>query len=99
LEFSEGKLMKKQLHIKVTGRVQGVCFRMYTCMEADRLGVVGWVRNCDDGSVELVAEGEPDAVDALAAWCRHGPPSARVNAVTAAEGQVSGRYNGFDVTD
>jgi len=91
--------MKKQLHIKVTGRVQGVCFRMYTCMEADRLGVVGWVRNCDDGSVELVAEGEPDAVDALAAWCRHGPPSARVNAVTAAEGQVSGRYNGFDVTD
>ena len=91
--------MKKQLHIKVTGRVQGVCFRMYTCMEANRLGVTGWVRNCDDGSVELVAEGESDAVDALAAWCRHGPPSARVNAVTATEGPAGGRYNGFDVTD
>jgi acylphosphatase len=91
--------MKKQLHIKVTGRVQGVCFRMYTCMEAARLGVAGWVRNCDDGSVELVAEGDPDAVDALAAWCHHGPPSARVNAVAVTEGPARSGYNGFDVRD
>jgi acylphosphatase len=72
---------------------------MYTCMEAARLGVAGWVRNCDDGSVELVAEGDKDAVDALAAWCHHGPPSARVNAVAVTEGPARGGYGGFDVRD
>ena len=69
--------------VVVTGRVQGVSFRMYAEREAERLGLTGWVRNEPDGSVALHAEGEPDAVDALVAWCRNGPSLARVENVDA----------------
>jgi acylphosphatase len=69
----------------VTGRVQGVSFRASTCSEARRLGVVGWVRNLPDGSVELEAEGDDDRVAALLAWCEHGPPGARVATVAITE--------------
>jgi acylphosphatase len=69
----------------VTGRVQGVSFRASTCSEARRLGVVGWVRNLPDGSVELEAEGDDDRVAALLAWCEHGPPGARVANVAITE--------------
>ncbi len=63
------------------GRVQGVWYRASTKDEADRLGVKGWVRNLDDGSVEAHAEGEATKVDALVAWMKQGPPLARVTAV------------------
>ena len=62
----------------VRGRVQGVSFRWYTVEEAERLGVSGWVRNLADGSVELEAQGTAEQLDALIAWCRKGPPAARV---------------------
>jgi acylphosphatase len=64
--------------IIVTGRVQGVGFRYATVEQANRLGIVGTVRNTPDGRVELVAEGPPSQVDALIAWCRRGPSGARV---------------------
>ncbi len=69
----------------VTGRVQGVSFRASTAHEARRLGVVGWVKNRDDGAVELEAEGPDDRVAALLAWCEHGPPAARVDRVAVDE--------------
>ena len=64
--------------VRVTGRVQGVFFRAWTRDEARSLGVSGWVRNCDDGSVEVHAEGEEAAVDELIRRTRHGPPHAKV---------------------
>jgi acylphosphatase len=67
--------------ILVTGLVQGVAFRAATTDEARRLGLHGWVRNRMDGSVAVEAEGERAAVEALAAWCRRGPPAARVDDV------------------
>lgn len=67
--------------VEVRGRVQGVFFRETTRREAARHGVTGWVRNRPDGTVEAVFEGAPGAVDALVAWTRHGPRSARVEAV------------------
>lgn len=67
--------------VEVRGRVQGVFFRETTRREAARHGVTGWVRNRPDGTVEAVFEGHPDAVDALVAWTRHGPRSARVEGV------------------
>jgi acylphosphatase len=66
----------------VTGRVQGVFYRDSCQQMARRLGVRGSVRNRGDGSVEVVAEGERDAVEQLLAWCRQGPPRAIVTGVT-----------------
>jgi len=66
----------------VRGRVQGVAFRAATMDEARRLGgLSGWVKNLPDRSVEVLAEGERAAVEALLAWCRHGPRAARVDDV------------------
>lgn len=70
-----------RLRLRIRGRVQGVWFREATRVEAERLGVRGWVRNLPDGSVEAVLEGDADAVRALEAWCHEGPPSARVTQV------------------
>lgn len=72
-------------HLTIRGRVQGVGFRAAMGAEADRLGIVGWVRDRADGSVEAVVQGPPDAVAALVTWARHGPPAARVTAVDVAE--------------
>jgi acylphosphatase len=58
-----------------------VGFRASAAREARRLGLLGWVRNEPDGSVAVVAQGEPAAADAFLDWLRRGPPSARVTAV------------------
>lgn len=68
-------------HVVISGRVQGVCFRAYTVDEASAAGVAGWVRNRSNGRVEAVFEGEKSAVEAMIAWCRKGPPAARVSNV------------------
>ena len=62
-----------------SGKVQGVWFRASTRHEALRLGLRGYARNLDDGRVEVLAVGDAGAIDALAAWLRHGPPRARVD--------------------
>ena len=81
-------------HLRIRGRVQGVGFRMYMLREAQRHGVAGWVRNRHDGSAEAVVHGEAGAVEAVIAWARHGPPSARVVDVDVNEGD--GDYTGFE---
>jgi acylphosphatase len=80
----------KAVSVRVTGRVQGVGFRWYAVEEAERLGVRGWIRNEPDESVAGHFEGSDDAVDALVAWCRHGPPHASVRHVAVTEARPSG---------
>jgi acylphosphatase len=70
-----------RMRIVVSGLVQGVGFRYATVREARRLGLVGWARNRSDGCVEILAEGEAVRVEELLAWCRSGPPAARVTEV------------------
>ena len=67
------------------GVVQGVSFRWFTRQEAERLGLVGWVRNERDGSVRLEVQGPERDVEELLAWVRHGPTHARVVAVDVSE--------------
>ena len=68
-------------HIKINGQVQGVFFRRSAKIKADELGIVGWVKNCDDGSVEVMAQAEKKQVDQFIKWCKKGPPFAKVEKV------------------
>ena len=82
--------MHRAVEAHVTGRVQGVSFRYYAEHQARRLGVAGWVRNEPDGSVAAHVEGGAQAVDAMVAWLRQGPPAARVDRVDVSETQLTG---------
>jgi acylphosphatase len=81
----------------VRGRVQGVGFRHAMSVAAASLGVTGWVRNRQDGSVEALVQGDPDAVERAIAWCRRGPPSARVTDVDVTDEPVGVALAGFDL--
>lgn len=82
---------------RVTGTVQGVFFRDATRTLARELGVTGRVRNLPDGGVEVLAEGEENAVRRLVAWCHDGPPRARVQHVDVEWGAATGEFNRFDI--
>jgi acylphosphatase len=90
--------MVRRVHAIVSGRVQGVAFRAATRHEARRLGLVGWVRNRDDGTVELEAEGADEPIAALMAWCEHGPPAARVTRVASSDVAAVGREASFEIS-
>jgi acylphosphatase len=85
------------LLLRIEGRVQGVGFRYALRREARRLGLVGWVRNRSDGSVEALARGTPEAIGSLAAWARRGPPGAGVTRVHSepATAELERDYPGF----
>lgn len=77
-------------HAVVSGRVQGVSFRQSTDDQAQRLELDGWVRNLDDGRVEVLFEGEAEAVQELAVWLERGPQLADVVNVTLSELPLQG---------
>lgn len=71
----------KTVHVIISGKVQGVCYRAWTVETATALGLNGWVRNRRDETVEAVFSGGDSAVDAMLADCKEGPPAARVRDV------------------
>jgi len=87
----------RRMQVRVTGEVQGVCFRMVACQQARQLQLTGLVRNCVDGSVEIVAEGEVWALGQLVAWCHQGPPMSEVTGVEEFYGDPTGEFSGFDI--
>lgn len=84
------------LGLRIHGRVQGVWFRDSVRRIATEHGVSGWAENLPDGSVEVVLEGEPDAVRAVAAFCREGPVHAQVDDVDERQVPVEG-VRGFEI--
>lgn len=86
-----------RLHARVHGLVQGVNFRYYTVRKAQALGLTGFVRNRWDGTVEVVAEGEREAVDQLLSWLHIGPPSAEVERVEFEWQKPLGEFRHFEV--
>lgn len=89
--------MRKRVHLWVSGRVQGVFFRAHTRDLARRLGLSGYVRNLPDGRVEIVAEGEEEALRKLAAFARQGPPLAQVTGVEERWEDPTGEFAGFSI--
>jgi acylphosphatase len=77
--MAEGTITIK---VRITGRVQGVWYRGWTVDQATSRGLSGWVRNRRDGSVEALFSGPATAVNEMVEACRHGPPAARVDAVS-----------------
>ncbi len=82
--------MTVRRRVQVEGRVQGVFFRDSCAREARALGVSGFVRNRGDGAVEAAFEGDAESVGRMVAWCRHGPPRARVTAVQVVDESPQG---------
>lgn len=86
-----------RLHIVIEGIVQGVFFRASTIEESSKLGLTGWVKNCSDGRVEAVFEGETDKIEQIVEWCKKGPPGAVVSNVETIWEQATGDYDSFTI--
>ena len=84
-------------HLIISGKVQGVYFRAETQRAALRLGVTGWVRNKNDGTVEADVEGDKKDVMALIDWCKGGSPLSRVDTVDVTWEDYRGASNTFEV--
>lgn len=85
-------------HAVISGRVQGVFFRMETQRAAEQYGVFGWVRNKADGTVEAVFEGDRKDVEAVIDWCKKGPPRSKVNRVDVSWKDYKGAFEDFAIT-
>jgi acylphosphatase len=88
---------QKRIRARVQGRVQRVAFREYTRRQAQGLGLMGWVRNCADGTVEVLAEGTMDKVDQLLSWLAIGSPLARVTKVEYIEEEPQNETGPFEI--
>jgi len=83
------------LHLRIVGAVQGVGYRAAMEDAAIEAGLSGWVRNRRDGTVEAFVQGDAPAVERIVAWCRRGPPAARVTSVEAEAVTVDASLTGF----
>jgi len=87
----------QRIHAAITGRVQGVGYRYYTRDAARSLGLTGWVRNRGDGSVELEAQGDAEALRRLSQWLEEGPPLGHVAKVCVDERPPVAAEVSFDI--
>jgi acylphosphatase len=88
----------ERLHAVIRGNVQGVGFRYFIQRRARQLGLQGWVRNNDDGSVELVAEGDKPQLEQLQMAAEEGPRMARVQRVETHWSSATGGLDDFELT-
>ena len=89
---------KMRVHVIISGKVQGVFFRMETQLAAEAHKVNGWVKNTPDGRVEAVFEGDSGQVGEMIQWCWKGSRMSRVEAVDTTEETYVGDLSGFSIT-
>ena len=90
-------MVQKRVHLFVTGRVQGVFFRQATRVIAIKNYVTGWIKNLDDGRVEIMIEGEDKSVDVVTKWCNLGPANSRVDELKTNQEEFLGEFDNFEV--
>ena len=95
-ETAVSETIPSAFYVLLRGRVQGVGFRYSAAREAHRLNIKGWVRNTDDGDVEVWAEGSPEKMDIFLSWLRRGPQLARVDSLKKEDTQPGG-YSDFSI--
>lgn len=84
-----------RVHLIVTGRVQGVAYRASTLRVAKQLGLSGWVKNCFNGNVEIMAEGSTDPIAKFIDWVKQGPKYAVVDNVSVEQSPARGEFTHF----
>lgn len=89
--------MSRHVNIVVSGRVQGVYFRAFTRRKAKQLGIVGKATNLADGRVEIIAQGDDEAIAQFITWCSKGPITARVDHVDVNELPVNDALHSFEI--
>lgn len=87
------------VRLKIFGRVQRVYFRKSSQVEAEKLGLVGWARNEDDGSVEILASGSEEKLKEFIKWCKDGPEMAKVEKVVEDWSEETSDLEGFEAID
>ena len=90
--------MKVAVNLIAKGRVQGVGFRWFVNQEAQKSGVLGYVRNLPDGNVEIAAEGDEEAVEDFMTQVKKGPGFSRVVDLLIEKKPYSGRFKSFNIT-
>lgn len=88
----------KQIHLTITGRVQGVFFRAFVKENAQKLGVNGWARNKNDGTVEVLMQGDAVKLKQLVDACKKGPDAASVETVQVDEQKIEEEFDEFEIT-
>ncbi len=89
--------MSKQIHILISGFVQGIGYRSFVRNQARKLGLVGWVRNLPDGRVEAVFEGKEENIKEMVKLCREGPPMTQVKNINTKWDEAIGEFSSFEV--
>jgi acylphosphatase len=84
-------------HITIKGRVQGVFFRRNAQQKADELNITGWVKNMEDDTVEIVAQGEENELQQFIEWCKEGPSKAIVENVEIKEKETDKSFRRFSI--
>jgi acylphosphatase len=90
-------MAKKRIHLFISGRVQGVAFRVEMKIRASRLGLAGFVSNLEDSRVEAVIEGDKEKVAKLVKWAKRGPMFAKVTDVEIIEEEYKNEFKGFKI--
>ncbi|MBI2121574.1 MAG: acylphosphatase [Candidatus Sungbacteria bacterium] len=88
---------KKRATIRVVGIVQGVMYRQNARRKAASLGLLGWIKNEPDGSVQIIAEGSKNEITKFLEWCKRGTPWAEVEEVLCDWGEITGEFKSFEI--